>query len=67
MKNSFKLVLASMSPRRMELLRDLGYEFTVMNPSVDESFPDDMSPEEVPVFLAGKKLDFAVFSESCAY
>lgn len=64
MKNSFKLVLASMSPRRMELLRDLGYEFAVMNPSVDENFPDDLSPEEVPVFLAGKKLDFSLISAS---
>jgi septum formation protein len=62
MKNSFKLVLASMSPRRMELLRDLGYEFTVINPSVDESFPALMIPEEIPVFLAGKKLDVAVCS-----
>ncbi len=32
-----KLVLASKSPRREEILRDMGYEFDIMPSSVDES------------------------------
>jgi len=49
------LVLASASPRRRDLLRDLGLAFTVYAPEVDErkEVPDD--PERHAAFVAERK------------
>ncbi|MDA3882790.1 MAG: Maf family nucleotide pyrophosphatase [Bacteroidales bacterium] len=52
---SFSVVLGSKSPRRTQLLRDLGIEFEVCSKDVDESFSNDMHVEDVPQFLAEKK------------
>ncbi|MFN3802451.1 Maf family nucleotide pyrophosphatase [Belliella pelovolcani] len=52
-----KLVLASKSPRRNELLRGLGVDFTVRSKDTDESFPMDMDPFEVAGYLSKKKAD----------
>ena len=51
------LILASKSPRRMELFRGLGLEFTVASKEVDESFPKDMDLGKVALFLAKKKAE----------
>lgn len=51
------LILASNSPRRQYLMRELGYQFTVRQPNGDESFPSDMAAEMVPVYLARKKAE----------
>lgn len=52
----YKLVLASASPRRQELLSGLGWEFTVkVLPDLDESFPDNLPAEEIPVYIAKSK------------
>ncbi len=53
----YELVLASQSPRRQELLRDLGLRFTVKTLDVDESFPAGLGMTEVPVFLAELKAE----------
>ena len=51
-----KIILASQSPRRHELLKGLGLEFDVLSSiETDESFPGDMNTDEVPVYLAKKK------------
>lgn len=50
-----KIILASKSPRRKELLRLLGFEFTVSVKAVDESFPPDMDPVSAARFIATKK------------
>ena len=54
----YKVILASNSPRRKELLGGLGiaYEVKAM-PDVDESFPTDLVSEEIPVYIAKKKVD----------
>lgn len=49
------LILASKSPRRSQLLREAGFEFTVQSMDVDESFPPDMPVEEVAAYLARRK------------
>jgi septum formation protein len=49
------LVLASRSPRRAELLRAAGFEFTVRTTDVDESIEQQESPEGYVQRLAGKK------------
>jgi len=53
----YRFILASKSPRRQQLLAELGLDFKIEVMDVDESFPEDMPVEEVPVFLAGKKAD----------
>ena len=54
----YKVILASNSPRRKELLGGLGiaYEVKAM-PDVDESFPTNLESEEIPVYIAKKKVD----------
>lgn len=49
------LILASKSPRRSQLLREAGFEFSVQSFDVDESFSSDMPREEVAPWLAQKK------------
>lgn len=49
------LILASKSPRRQELLNLLGLDFRVVLKEVDESFPENLSPAEVALYIAEKK------------
>lgn len=49
------IILASKSPRRQELLRLLGLNFKVVLKDVDESYPNDLNPTEVAVYIAEKK------------
>ncbi len=51
----YELILASKSPRRKQLLADLGLIFRVETMEVDESFPAELPAGEVAVFLAQKK------------
>lgn len=56
MKMPFKIILASNSPRRKQLLTAAGIDFTVrVNADVDESYPKDLSPTEVPQYIARSK------------
>ena len=49
------LILASKSPRRQYLMRELGYNFAIQNPYGDESYDLTMPSEDVPEYLARKK------------
>ena len=52
----YKIILASNSPRRKELLKGLDIDFEVrVIPDIDESYPPDLSPEEIPGYIAQKK------------
>ena len=54
----YKLILASNSPRRKELLAGLGLLFEVrVLQDIDESYPDDLPVSEVALYIAGKKAD----------
>ena len=51
----YDIVLASGSPRRRELLAALDVEFAVeVKQGIDESYPADMAPDEVPLFLSAQ-------------
>ena len=50
-----KLILASKSPRRQQLLKDMGFEFEVRTKEVEEIFPDTLPPSQVATFLAELK------------
>jgi septum formation protein len=47
-----KFILASRSPRRMHLLRQIGLKFEVRESNVDEEFDSSKSPEEIVRVLA---------------
>jgi len=49
------IILGSQSPRRKQLLEELGYEFEIRIKETDESFPNDLEVENVPVFIAQQK------------
>ena len=49
-----RLILASKSPRRIELLRGLGIDFVSVPADVDES-PDGVHPDVLPLLLAERK------------
>jgi septum formation protein len=52
----YKLILASQSPRRQELMKGLDVAFTVAPfYYVDETFPATVPKDEVPAFLALRK------------
>lgn len=49
------IILASQSPRRRQLLEWAEIDFDVVVPVTDESYPDGLPPEEVPVYIARQK------------
>lgn len=53
--SNYRIILASKSPRRKELIKELGLHFEVHAFDTDESFPADMPVNEVPLFLAEQK------------
>jgi len=50
-----KIILASKSPRRQELLRLMDLDFRIVLKEVDESYPEGLSPQEIAVYIAEKK------------
>ena len=52
----YKIILASNSPRRKELLGGLGIEYEVKTmPDIDESYPVGLGCEEIPMYIARAK------------
>lgn len=62
--NNLELVLASKSPRRQELLKQMGVSFETITKEVDEIYPDELAPEDVAVFLS--KLKMKAFADEIA-
>ena len=55
-----KIVLASGSPRRRELLERIGVtEFTVRVPEVEEHFPEGLTPQQVVSYISREKAEAA--------
>jgi septum formation protein len=51
----YHLILASQSPRRHQMLKELGLEFEIRTKEVDEVYPEELTPEQIPVYLAELK------------
>lgn len=51
----YNFILASKSPRRQEMFRALGLNYTIQVEEVDESFPMALEGAEIPFYLAEKK------------
>ena len=50
-----KIILASKSPRRREILENLGIEFEIIVSDADESLPDGHTPPECAEIIAARK------------
>lgn len=52
------VILASNSPRRRELLSGLGLTYEVRTmPGIDESYPDTLQGEQIPIYISSKKAE----------
>ena len=59
-----KLILASGSKRRYDILKNVGYEFDVIIPGVDEDLMGELPPSELVIKLSEMKAR-AVLSKAC--
>lgn len=51
----YHFILASKSPRRQYLLKELGLQFEIRTKEVDESFPEHLRAQQIPLYLSEKK------------
>lgn len=55
---NYKIILASGSPRRRELLAGLGLDFEIrLMADIDESFPEGLSGEEIACYISRQKAE----------
>lgn len=52
---SYKILLASKSPRRLSLLQEMGLDIEVISLDVEEGHPQDLEYSKIPEYLAIKK------------
>lgn len=56
--DKYKVILASNSPRRKELLSGLGIRYEVKTlPGIEEAYPGTLEKEEIPLYIAREKAD----------
>lgn len=55
--DKLKIILGSKSPRRQELVLELGFPVEIRTKEVDEIYPDSLSLVDVPEFLAKLKAE----------
>ena len=56
--SKYRVILGSNSPRRRELLADLGVQFEVMVlKGIDESYPHDLPTEMISQYISDRKAD----------
>lgn len=51
----YSLVLASGSPRRVELMKGMGFDFVVRKLDADESYPAELKGADIAVYVSRKK------------
>lgn len=51
----WKIILASKSPRRQQLLKDLGLNFEIRTKEVEEVYPEELKKQEVALYLSELK------------
>ena len=54
-KQSQPIILASKSPRRQELMKLMGLTYTLELKEVDESYPNELTPAQIAIYIAEKK------------
>jgi septum formation protein len=61
----YHFVLASQSPRRQQLLKNLGLEFEIRPLQLDESFPENLEHSDIAVYLSDLKAQSFDFGQLC--
>lgn len=51
----YQIILASQSPRRHQMLKELGLVFQIRTKEVEEIYPNGLEPEQIPVYLSELK------------
>jgi septum formation protein len=51
----FDIILASASPRRQELLKSLGFTYSCQPVNADESIPEGLKGQDIPLYLSKHK------------
>lgn len=52
---TMQILLGSKSPRRQQILKEMGYSFSVVHQDIDEIYPEDLPLKDIPLYLAQKK------------
>ena len=52
---NYNFILGSNSPRRKEILKEIGLDFSIYPSNIDENFNKEIELKDIPVFLAEKK------------
>ncbi len=55
--DKFRIILGSKSPRRQELLRELGLKFDISVRKWEEQYPAHLKAEEIALYVAGEKAE----------
>lgn len=55
--SKYNLILASKSPRRQFLIKELGLDFEILTKDVDESFPKKLKGKNITLYLSKKKAE----------
>jgi septum formation protein len=63
--NSYEIILASRSPRRQQLLQELGLKFEVVTREYSETYPEGLGGEEIARYVAHEKA--ASFKNEISY
>ncbi len=60
--SNYRIILASRSPRRQELLKEMGIKFDILVKEYNETYPEGLEGEEIARFIAhGKAMTFKDF------
>ena len=58
LSKKYNIILGSASPRRKELLTDIGLEFNIQTTDKEEDYPLKLKEQEIAEFLAKQKSEF---------
>jgi len=53
--NNYRIILASRSPRRQQLLKELGLDFEIRIKEYNEIYPEELTGEEIALYVAHEK------------
>jgi septum formation protein len=58
-----KIFLVSKSPRRKQLLQEMGFDFEILPTDVEEIYPEHFTPAQIAEYLSQLKLTPVIFSD----
>lgn len=56
--SNYEIILASQSPRRIKFFNELDIKFRSIKLDIDESYPNNLSAEQITDFIANKKASY---------